>query len=62
MNSFEILKLLRRLVNDYALTARQRETARAAINHIEKQDNEMRELREDITEQEIPNEDDEATA
>ena len=54
MNSYEILKNLRRLVNDRGLSTRQREVARTAIQHIEKQDGEIQELREDITDVSIP--------
>jgi hypothetical protein len=57
MNSYEILKNLRRLVNDKSLGTRQREIARMATQHIEKQDNEILELREDITDVTIPEED-----
>lgn len=54
MNSYEILKNLRRLENDRAIPHRQREIIRLAIQHIEKQDDEIIELREDITDVSIP--------
>jgi len=56
MNSYEILKRWRQL---HAITPGEqtREILETAINHIIGQDNDISELREDITEQTIPDED-----
>jgi len=53
MNSYEILKQLRQLL---AITPgeRTREILEQAVRHIEGQDADISHLREDITEQEIP--------
>ncbi len=56
MNSYEILKNLRRLVQDRTIGHRQREIIRLAVQHIELQDDEIIELREDITDVSIPKE------
>lgn len=56
MNSYEILKSLRRLLNNRNLDAPSLEVIRTAINHIVGQDRENYELREDITDVSIPDE------
>jgi hypothetical protein len=54
MNSYEILKNLRRLLNDRKIDQRSREIIQTAVNHIVLQDDEILELREDITDVSIP--------
>ena len=57
MNSYEILKLLRELHSYERLGNRERETIRAVIQHIEGQDNDITDLREDITNTDFSDED-----
>ncbi len=54
MNSFEILKQLRRLLNNRNIDTRSRTIINLAIQHIILQDDEILELREDITDVSIP--------
>ncbi len=54
MNSYEILKLLNRMVNDRNIEKKWHQIIRAAMQHIEFQDGEILELREDITDVTIP--------
>ena len=57
MNSYEILKLLNRMLNDRNIEMKWREVIRTAIRHIEFQDGEILDLREDITDATIPEDD-----
>ena len=53
MNSDMILKLLNRLVNARELSSSQRNIVTQVIQHVRRQDEEIAELREDITETSI---------
>jgi len=49
MNSDDIIRRLNRMVNDPKLSPKLRNEIAEAIRHIKKQDDEMLELKEDIT-------------
>lgn len=49
MNSYEILKRLSAILERAAISLDDRTVVQAAINHIQHQDREIQELREDIT-------------
>jgi len=57
MNSYEILKQLNQLHSHKGLSDEQRRSIRTAIRHIEGQDGEIAELREDITNTDFSDED-----
>ena len=57
MNSYEILKQLKRMAQDRTMEKRQRMVIEQAIRHIEGQDGEIAKLREDITNVEFNDED-----
>ncbi len=54
MNSSTIMKLLNRLVNDPSLNASQLSIIHQVIQHVKIQDQEMLELKEDVTDVAIP--------
>ena len=54
MNSDAILRELNRLANDNTLTSRQRSIITQAMAHIRKQDDDVSEIRDDISKWRVP--------
>ena len=54
MNSDAILRELNRLANDTTLTSRQRSIITQTMQHIRKQDEDVEELRDDVSKWRVP--------